>query len=62
MKNLKKLSKNKLKTITGAGIIGEPIPSVCIYTHKWCENLKKCIPKNGSCDLKPYDPKNDGGL
>jgi hypothetical protein len=62
MKNLKKLSRVELRTLTGAGPIGGPFPAVCIYTHKWCENLKMCIPKNGSCDLKPYEPGTDGGF
>ncbi|WP_172625653.1 bacteriocin-like protein [Chryseobacterium panacisoli] len=49
MKNLKKLSRNELKTVTGAGAIGGPFPSVCIYTHQWCEKVKKCIPKAIDC-------------
>lgn len=55
MKKLKKLTRNELKTVGGAGIECGPFPCVCIYTHEWCEYSKKCIPKGIYCGKIPTE-------
>lgn len=53
MKNIKKLSREELKSIAGAGMDCGPAPCVCIYTHFWCEYFKECIPKGIFCGKIP---------
>lgn len=53
MKNLKKLSRQELKTVVGAGPDCGPVPCACLYTHEWCEYSKKCLPKGIYCGKLP---------
>lgn len=60
MKNLKKLSRNELKTFTGAGgIVGDPVPGDCVRGYTWCVNKQKCV-LGTNCNLEEADPGNGG--
>lgn len=62
MKNVKRLSRQELKTMLGGANIDGPIYVACAKNYKWCANLNKCLPVGSNCDLKPYDPTTGGGL
>ncbi|MGG5207688.1 bacteriocin-like protein [Chryseobacterium sp. MIQD13] len=60
MKNLKKLSRNELKTVAGAGgIIGEPVYGACIRGYTWCPNKQKCV-LGTNCNLEEAGTGNGG--
>lgn len=55
MKNIKKLSRQELKTVSGAGDIGGTPQIYCGKNRKWCENLKNCVDVSVNCfDFIPY--------
>ncbi|MET3035439.1 hypothetical protein ABXT08_05025 [Chryseobacterium sp. NRRL B-14859] len=55
MKNFKKLSRQELKTVTGAADIGGTPQIYCGKNRKWCENTKTCVDVSVNCnDFIPY--------
>lgn len=50
MKNIKKLSREELKTIKGAAGIDGPVYIYCGRNRKWCEKGKTCIPSASNCE------------
>lgn len=55
MKNFKKLSRQELKTVSGAANIGGTPQIYCGKNRKWCENLKNCVDVSVNCNaFIPY--------
>lgn len=50
MKNIKKLSRLELKTVTGAAGIDGPVYIYCGKDRKWCEKGKTCISAAANCN------------
>lgn len=61
MEKFRKLSRNDLRSFTGAGTVGDPVLSKCPTKQKWCEKQNKCVAVGINCDLIP-NPGDGGGF